>query len=56
MQPVQLSLIPQEVPAPPAQVLGQLPDPDVGMAVSLLARLIAATLDPGLAGEGDDGE
>jgi hypothetical protein len=56
VQPVQLSLIPQEVPAPPAQVLGQLPDPDVGMAVSLLARLIAATLDPSLAGEGDDGE
>ena len=56
MQPVQLSLIPQEVPAPPAQVLGQLPDPDVGMAVSLLAHLIAATLDPDLASEGDDGE
>jgi hypothetical protein len=51
---VQLSLIPQEVPAPPAQVLGQLPDPDVEAAVALLARLIAATLDPGLAGEGDD--
>jgi hypothetical protein len=53
---VQLSLIPLEVPAPPAQVLGQLPDPDVGAAVALLAHLIAVTLDPGLAGEGDDGE
>jgi hypothetical protein len=54
---VQLSLIPQELPAPPTQVLGQLPDLDVKAAVRLLACLIAATIDPSLADElGDDDE
>lgn len=56
MQPVQLSLIPQEVPAPPPQVLAQLPDPDVRVVVRLLARLIAAILDPALAREQGDGD
>ncbi len=57
MQPVQLSLIPAELPAPPTQVLGQLPDPDVRVAVRLLAHLIAATISPSLADElGDDDE
>ena len=56
MQPVQLSLIPQQVPAPPAAVLGELPDPDVRVAVRLLARLIATSIDPGLAGAPGDGD
>ena len=56
MQPVQLSLIPQQVPAPPAAVLGELPDPDVRVAVRLLARLIATSIDPGLACEPGDGD
>ena len=56
MQPVQLSLMPEEVPAPPQAVLGQLPDLDVRVAVRLLARLIAATIDPGLARESGDGD
>lgn len=57
MQPVQLSLIPQELPPPPTQMLGQLPEPDVRVAVRLLACLIAATIDPSLADElGDDDE
>jgi hypothetical protein len=38
-------------------MLGQLPDPDVRVAVRLLACLIAATIDPSLADElGDDDE
>lgn len=56
MQPVQLSLIPQQVPAPPAVVLGELPDPDVRVAVRLLARLIATSIDPALAHEPGDGD
>ena len=41
MQPVQLSLLPEEVPAPPQIVTGQLPEGDVAAAVALLAALIA---------------
>jgi hypothetical protein len=42
MQPVQLSLLPQEHPAPPRAILSRLPDPDLAVAVRLLGRLIAA--------------
>ena len=41
MQPVQLSLLPDQVPAPPPALLAQLPDAAVAAAVTLLARLIA---------------
>ena len=41
MQPVQLSLLPDQVPAPPPAVTGQLPEEDVAVAVALLAGLIA---------------
>ncbi len=41
MQPVQLSLLPDQVPAPPPELIGQLPDNDVATAVTLLAGLIA---------------
>ena len=42
MQPVQLSLLPDQVPAPPPDLIAQLPD-DAGheAAITLLARLIA---------------
>jgi hypothetical protein len=43
VQPVQLSLIPDQVPPPPAALIAQLPDPDVAAAVGLLAELIAKT-------------
>lgn len=41
MQPVQLSLMPEEVPAPPPMGFGQLPEAEVTEAVTLLASLMA---------------
>jgi hypothetical protein len=42
VQPVQLSLLPEQVPAPPSDLAGQLPEPLTLTAVQILARLIAA--------------
>lgn len=42
MQPVQLSLMPDQLPAPPLALMGQLPVPQQEAAMLLLARLIAA--------------
>jgi hypothetical protein len=42
VQPVQLSLLPDQVPAPlPRGLLAQLPETDVAAAVTLLASMIA---------------
>ena len=41
MQPAQLSLLPDQVPAPPPQLLAQLPAPQVAAAIAMLAGLIA---------------
>ncbi len=41
MQPAQLSLLPDQVPALPPAIIGQLPAPRVDAAVALLAGLIA---------------
>ena len=41
MQPVQLSLLPEQVPAPLPELIGQLPEEEVTQAVAQLARLIA---------------
>jgi hypothetical protein len=41
VQPVQLSLLPDQVPAPPPDLIGQLPGLQVEAAVTLLAGLIA---------------
>ena len=41
MQPVQLSLLPEQVPAPLPEMIGRLPGPQVEAAVTLLAGLIA---------------
>ena len=41
MQPVQLSLLPDQVPAPPPDLLTQLPGPQVTAAITALAGLIA---------------
>ena len=41
MQPTQLSLLPEQLPAPPQALIDQLPDPQVEAAMSLLACLIA---------------
>lgn len=50
MQPAQLSLMPQQAPAPPVAVIEQLPEPKA--AALLLSRLIARMADPASA----DGE
>lgn len=41
MQPAQLSLMPDQVPAPPPSLLAQLPEENLAAAIELLARLIA---------------
>ena len=48
MQPVQLSLLPDQVPAPPVMLRAQLPDVHVTAAVMLLACLIARAAAPGV--------
>ncbi len=52
MQPVQLSLLPDQVPAPPPDLIGQLPGPRVETATTLLAGLIARAAVA--AGAGDE--
>jgi len=46
VQPVQLSLLPDQVPAPPPDLLAQLPGPQVTAAIMLLAGLIARAGQP----------
>jgi hypothetical protein len=41
VQPAQLSLLPDQVPALPPTLLAQLPEPRIAEAITLLARLIA---------------
>lgn len=43
MQPAQLSLLPDQVPAPPTDLLVQLPEPAVAAAIAELAGMIAKT-------------
>jgi hypothetical protein len=49
VQPVQLSLMPDQVPAPAPALIVELPDQQVAAAVAVLAALIARTVDPSLA-------
>ena len=53
---VQLSLLPDQVPAPLPAVTGQLPGPQVDAAVTLLAGLIAKAAGTAAAGAGADDE
>jgi hypothetical protein len=53
VQPVQLSLLPDQVPAPLPELISQLPQNDVAAAVALLAGLIARVQ---AAGAGADDE
>jgi len=41
VQPVQLSLMPDQVPAPSKTLLDQLPEPPMSAAIAALAHLIA---------------
>ena len=51
MQPTQLSLLPEQIPAPVPELIGQFPVPQVEAAMALLARLIAKA---GGTGDGDE--
>jgi hypothetical protein len=51
VQPVQLSLLPDQVPAPPPALTGYLPAAQVEAALVLLARLIARAQAAGLTKE-----
>ncbi len=51
MQPVQLSLLPDQVPAPPPDLLARLPGSQVTAAIMLLAGLIARTGQPEVSGD-----
>ena len=51
VQPVQLSLLPDQVPAPPPELIGQLSGSQVETAITLLAGLIAKA---SVAGAGDE--
>ena len=51
MQPAQLSLLPDQIPAPPPDLLAQLPGPQVMAAVVLLASLIAKAGRPEVTGD-----
>jgi len=53
VQPVQLSLLPEEVPAPRWMMFPQFGEQDVAAAATLLARLIAAAA-AGAGGDGDE--
>ena len=46
MQPVQLSLLPDQVPAPPPALIARLPEAEVGEAIRVLAALIAKMARP----------
>jgi hypothetical protein len=54
VQPAQLSLLPDQVPAPPPQLLAQLPAPQVAAAVAMLAGLIARAAVPAQMEAGGD--
>jgi len=55
VQPVQLSLLLEQVPAPLPDLIGQLPESHVAAAVALLAGLIAgAQAAAGAAEAGDE--
>jgi hypothetical protein len=48
VQPAQLSLLPDQVPAPPSQLASQLPSPVAEAAGTILARLIIQAAQPAL--------
>lgn len=54
MQPAQLSLMPDQVPAPLPNVIGQLREEDLVAAVAELARLIAKAATATEVGEDHD--
>jgi hypothetical protein len=51
VQPVQLSLISEGVPAPLPVLVAQIPEPHVAAAIALLAELIAKAAAAGTGGD-----
>ena len=51
VQPAQLSLLPDQVPAPPPDLLARLPGSQVTAAIMALAGLIAKAGQPGVTGD-----
>jgi hypothetical protein len=56
VQPVQLSLADEQIPAPPPAVIEHLPEADLAVAVALLAGVIAKASGRPAAAEGDGDE
>jgi hypothetical protein len=54
VQPVQLSLLPEQVPAPLPGLIAQLPRDHVAAAITLLAGLIARAQSAAMAEEAGD--
>jgi hypothetical protein len=54
VQPAQLSLLPDRVPAPLMDLLGRLPEPHVAAAIEQLARLIANAAATAMSGRVGD--
>jgi hypothetical protein len=54
VQPVQLSLLPDQVPAPLPDLIGQFPGPQVEAAAALLAALIARAQAASVTAEAGD--
>ena len=50
MQPAQLSLLPDQVPAPPSQLASQLPPPVAHAAAAIVTRLIIQAARQGMSG------
>jgi hypothetical protein len=55
MQPVQLSLLPEQCPVPSPSALDHLPEPESAEAIRLLAGLIAKAAAGDEEGEAGDG-
>ena len=55
MQPAQLSLLPDQVPAPPSQLASQLPPPVAHAAAAIVTRLIIQAAPAGPAQQGVSG-
>jgi hypothetical protein len=54
VQPAQLSLMPEQIPAPPPEVIVSLPEAGVAAAIGILARLIAHAAATTMTGAGDE--
>jgi hypothetical protein len=54
VQPAQLSLMPEQIPATPPEVIVSLSETGVAAAIRILARLIASAAATTMAGAGDE--